>query len=501
MPLRSKTIGLADEAATLRLAEDIAAILRKGDVLALYGPLGIGKSTFARALIRAMADDPGLEVPSPTFTLVQQYELRLPVAHFDLYRLSDEEELVELGLEEALRESVVLTEWPERAEDVLPASAFRLRFEEGGRPENRVVTLEAGPETMERVERTLAVRRFLEGTGFGHARRRFLMGDASSRAYERLFFDDAPSRVLMNAPAQPDGPPIRDGKPYSRIAHLAEDVVPFVAMARWLKREGFCAPEVVAGDLDAGLLVLEDIGRENFLSVSGEPVDGRYEEAARLLAALHRRPVPQELQADGRVHRIPPYDRDAMIIEVELLLDWYLEFQRGTAASEAERRACLELWNAAIDALADAERHVVLRDYHSPNLIWRNEKAGFDRLGLLDFQDAMIGPSAYDVASLVQDARVTIDEGLQQRLTDAYAAARTAAGPFDEPGFRRALAIMQAQRASKILGIFVRLDRRDGKPVYLKHLPRMRRYLRTALDHESLSAMRMWYGEMKLLDD
>lgn len=148
-----------------------------------------------------------------------------------------------------------------------------------------------------------------------------------------------------------------------------------------------------------------------------------------------------------------------------------------------------------------AEKSLVLRDYHSPNLIWRPEREGDDRLGVIDFQDAMIGPAAYDVASLAVDARVTISPELERATVEAYCAARAAAGPFDRAAFDRAYAIMAAQRNSKIIGIFVRLNERDGKPHYLRHLPRIRDYLRRALAHPDLAELKALYGRLGLLEE
>ncbi|RVP91800.1 tRNA (adenosine(37)-N6)-threonylcarbamoyltransferase complex ATPase subunit type 1 TsaE, partial [Sinorhizobium meliloti] len=126
---------LKDEAATIEFGEDLALALKAGECVALSGDLGAGKSTFARAFIRAMADDETLEVPSPTFTLVQSYDLRIPVAHFDLYRLADASELDELGFDEALADGICLVEWPEKAEEALPADRITLTFshEDDGR--------------------------------------------------------------------------------------------------------------------------------------------------------------------------------------------------------------------------------------------------------------------------------------------------------------------------------------------------------------------------------
>jgi aminoglycoside/choline kinase family phosphotransferase len=197
---------------------------------------------------------------------------------------------------------------------------------------------------------------------------------------------------------------------------------------------------------------------------------------------------------------LPPYDRAAMMIEAELLLDWYLPFLTGAAPSEADRQAFAAAWSAVLDRLAGGERSLVLRDYHSPNIIWRGAREGRDRLGLIDFQDALIGPAAYDLASLAQDARVTMTEELERDTLEAYCSARHARGPFDEASFRRDYAIMSLQRNSKILGIFVRLDRRDGKPAYLRHLPRIRDYVRRSIGHAALAPLNGLYGRWNLFD-
>jgi aminoglycoside/choline kinase family phosphotransferase len=219
-----------------------------------------------------------------------------------------------------------------------------------------------------------------------------------------------------------------------------------------------------------------------------------------LLAELHRRPWPRHLSAPGGVvHALPPFDRDALMIEVELLPAWYVRRQTGRPPSADFLSAFADAWNAVFDRLEAAEKSIVLRDYHSPNIVWRDDRHGLDRLGLLDFQDALYGPAAYDVASLAMDARVTVPEDIERTAVDAYVAARRVAGPFDEAGFREAYAICAAQRNTKILGIFVRLDERDGKPAYLRHLPRIRAYLRRALAHPALQPVARLYAEHGLL--
>jgi tRNA threonylcarbamoyl adenosine modification protein YjeE len=486
-------ITLPDLDATGRFAADVALSLKPGDCLCLSGDLGAGKSTFARALIRTLANQPDLEVPSPTFTLVQIYPLRLPVAHLDLYRLGAADDLDELGLDDALIDGIALIEWPERALDRLPSDRVTIRFDGVG--DSRTVEIAAPGDFSSRFSRSRDARRFLDQAGYAAAERHYLQGDASSRTYETVHLQGHETLILMNAPRQPDGPPIRDGLPYSRIAHLAEDVVPFVAIANWLRDQGFAAPEVLAQDLEQGFLLVENLGCEGILDSDGAPDPVRYQLAIDCLAALHGKKPPQIITIDSTLYRVPVYDPPAMQIEVELLTDWYLPWRTGEPVLERDRAAYIEIWNALFARLETAENALVLRDYHSPNLIWRDHHSGFDRLGMIDFQDAMIGPSAYDVASLCQDARVTVEPELAERLLGRYIAERCAADPtFDKAAFREAYAIMAAQRAAKILGIFVRLDRRDGKPAYLRHLPRIEAYIARSLQHPVLNPLRSWFA-------
>jgi tRNA threonylcarbamoyl adenosine modification protein YjeE len=493
----SHAVVVPNEEALHRLVTDIAIALEPGDMVTLSGDLGAGKTTFARALIRHLAGDPTIEVPSPSFTLIQTYDLpRFPVVHADLYRLSGAAELAELGFEDLPADAVTLLEWPDRAAGSLPPDrldiAITLAPELGLEHRNLVITGYGafGP----RAERMAAARKFLDESPYADAERKRIAGDASARSYERLTMGDR-HVILMNSPRRPDGPPVRSGLPYSAVAHLAEDVKPFVALAQGLKERGFSAPEIYAADLDAGFLVLEDLGSDCVVEGDPpEPMGHRYQTALDMLIALHKLSLPDTLPVEpGVSHRIPPYDLDAMLIEVELLPDWYLP-HRGAPATASARETYLALWRDALFPVLDMPMTWVLRDFHSPNLLWLPERDGIARVGLLDFQDAMMGPGAYDVASLLQDARVDVSEEIEIELLGRYVRTRKAADmAFDIPAFVKVYSTLAAQRASKILGIFARLDRRDGKPQYLRHLPRVWGYLQRSLAHPALAPLDEWY--------
>ncbi|QPC86104.1 tRNA (adenosine(37)-N6)-threonylcarbamoyltransferase complex ATPase subunit type 1 TsaE [Mesorhizobium sp. NBSH29] len=493
------TLHLADERATVQLGQDLAAALRSGDVIALHGDLGAGKTTLSRGLIRALTADPTLEVPSPTYTLVQAYAAFVPLQHFDLYRLTDRDELEEVGFHEAGENGIALIEWPEKAGDDLRTDAVHLSLVHDA--QGRIATISGPPDALSRIERSLAARRFLEKAGLASADRAYFSGDASARSYETVS-TEAGSWVLMNSPRLVMGPPVKDGKTYAQIARTAQTVSAFVAIARMLRQKGISAPQILFQDADAGFVLMENLGTTSFLDADGRPVPERLEAAGSLLAFMHAQQWPSSCPADTEIHHaIPPFDREAMLIEVELLLDWYVPAMLGRTISDAERAAYRQVWNQLIDRLAAAEIGFVHRDFQSPNIVWRGDRSGLDRLGIVDFQDGLIGPTPYDVASLALDARVTMTPELEQIMVNAYVSARSVAGGFDQQAFARGYAIMAAQRNSKILGIFVRLDRRDGKRHYLAHLPRIRGYLRRALEHPDLVELKELYQRLGLLEE
>jgi N-acetylmuramate 1-kinase len=471
-------------------------VIEPGDVITLSGDLGAGKTTFARALIRFFAGDESIEVPSPTFTLTQTYVLpRFTLVHADLYRLSGPAELAEIGLEDAAEGAVLVIEWPDRAGALLPADrldvAFTLVPQQGANARNARIT--GFGRFAARVERIAVMRRFLDRTGYGRATRRRIQGDASTRSYERLTRDGA-TYIFMNSPKRPDGPAVHNGKPYSAIAHLAENVTPFIAMAHALRGRGFSAPAIFAADREAGLLVIEDLGEELF--VEGDPpapIEARYEAATDLLAELHGDAPPAVVPVEPGVdYQLPHYDMEAFLIEAELLLDWYLP-KLGVKINDIRRNAFRSHWQELLLPLTSGVQTWVLRDFHSPNLLWLPEREGVARVGLLDFQDAVMGPAAYDLASLLQDARVDVPEMTEIALLSRYVRARMRKGPFEASDFARGYATLAAQRASKILGIFARLEQRDHKPQYLRHMPRVWNYLQRSLAHPDLAPLAAWY--------
>jgi N-acetylmuramate 1-kinase len=313
--------------------------------------------------------------------------------------------------------------------------------------------------------RASAVAGFLASAGWGATAPTLLAADASFRRYYRLI-DRERRAVLMDAP-----PP-------------HEDVRPYVAVAGMLRGHGLSAPEIFAEDRELGILLIEDFGDDTYtrLLARGADENELYTLAIDTLIALQRavvKPPP-----------LPPYDETALLREAALLIDWYAPSVLGGPLSPAPRDEYLELWRAALPLAAIAAPTLVLRDYHVDNLMLLRGREGVQGCGLLDFQDALCGPASYDLVSLLEDARRDVPAALREAMTKRYLAAFPA---IDRDAFRRSAAILAAQRNAKIIGIFTRLWRRDGKPRYLQHIPRVWRLLEADLREPALRPLARWF--------
>lgn len=491
-------VPLPTEVHATRLGEALALLVRPGDCLCLSGDLGAGKTTLARALIRAFADDVALEVPSPTYTLVQPYEgaaFRFPLIHTDLYRLKDPDEVLELGLEEAILTGALIVEWPEMAAGELPGARIdiALTMQDGVR---QAAISGGDAATNARIARAQALAAFIDSTVYAGASRRFLNGDASPRTYERLSAP-AGNAILLNARAQPDRSPLPERLAYMKATHLAanDDIRPIIAIGAEFAARGFSVPAIHAHDTAHAVLVCEDLGHE-FAQVEGAPVPERYEAAIDVLAAMHGQAWPDVARShSGISHTMPYYDRTALEIEVSLCTGKYLPLASGNPADDDCVAAFKAAWDAPFALLEAAPRTWTIFDYHSPNILWLPQRTGIARIGIIDYQDARLGPAAYDVVSLTQDARVTVSPALEAALLARYIAGRK--GPdaaFDEAAFASQYAICGAQRATRILGVFARLYMQDGKPHYLRHIPRIHDYLERNLHHPTLEALKAWFA-------
>lgn len=465
---------------TAAVAKAIEPLLNGGDTLLLSGEVGAGKSHFTRALIGARLQRLGRpeDIPSPTFTLVQSYDGgSAEIWHADLYRLTAPDEMEELGLFDAFDHAICLIEWPDRLGDAAPDAALSLRLQPGATPQaRRLVASWRAPRwapviaaMTEAAGRTNAMMRFLAQSGWDGAELEPLAGDASARRYLRLY--DATRRaILMDAPPESCGPQTA-----------------FTRMTGWLRDHGYSAPEILAASPDQGFLLLEDLGDQLLAdTLAADPTQepAAYRALTEFLVDLHRQSPPAGLQV---------LDSTTMGDMVGLAADWYARAAQGLPPADATPGAArLAKATAAAHArLATAPPALALRDFHAENIVLLPPRHGPARLGLLDYQDAVLAHPAYDLVSALQDARRDVSPAIETAERARYAALTGA----DPEAFAAAYALVGAQRNLRIMGVFTRLCLTRAKPGYVALLPRVWGYVQHNLAHPALADLAAAVGD------
>ncbi|MDD9798295.1 MAG: phosphotransferase, partial [Alphaproteobacteria bacterium] len=374
-----------------------------------------------------------------------------------------------------------------------------------------------------------ALMQFIDEHGWQSAKYTPILGDASSRRYMRLVRDkiikDKEGKGVKSDPARAamynvtksvlmDWPPralidkqktthkrkteIKPDKSYAARTFLARDVSSFVAIANFLISCGLSAPQIYGYDFANGFLLLEDFGTQtftNFLDMQDKGLPIYYREAIAALAHLHKQNVPADWPLpNGDAYQLHSFDIDVLMAELGQFFDFYLAGQ-GIAISETAHKNWQAIWRTILPKAATMPPVLVLRDYHSPNLHWLEARQTIARIGMIDIQDALLGSPAYDVVSLLQDARRDIDEGLCARLLNFYFEERQLNKPAEQETFKMAYAILGAQRNFRIAGVFTRLAKYNNKPSYLVHLPRVMNYIEKNLQHPALADVAIWMQE------
>ncbi len=306
---------------------------------------------------------------------------------------------------------------------------------------------------------------FLKDAGWGNADRAILAGDASNRSYDRLQDATLGRAVLMNAPPE-----------------KGEDTKPFVKITEWLLESGLSAPKILASDPTNGFLLLEDFGDDLFARLCAadptlEPL--LYEAAVDALLTLKDQKPPTD---------VLPYDGATFLREAQLLTEWYLPAVTGYPTTVEAASEFDDLISEACSKILNEVYVTVLRDYHSENLIWLPGRSAAKRVGMLDYQDALVGHPAYDLVSLLEDARRDTPPDLQRTMLERY----MAQSGMNQTAFETAYNILGAQRNIKIIGIFARLCLRDKKKDYLQYMPRVWAHLQRDLSDPALANLRDW---------
>jgi len=351
-------------------------------------------------------------------------------------------------------------------------------------------------------EREAVKADFLAAHGLEGARREALAGDASTRLYERLYpAAGVASLIFMDQPPQAETQPCppdasdaqRRALGYNAMARLAAGRVDaFVACAGWLRAKGFSAPRIIAADPALGLAVLEDLGDDLYASLiaAGDDEAPLYDAAVDVLARLHGEAPPTVLAADGSTWPLLVYDSLALQTGGTMFLEWWPKYA-GLAPFSAGAVADWEGFWAPIRARGEAGATVFChRDYHAENLVWRPDRQGAARVGLLDFQDALRANPAWDFSMLLHDGRRDVSAERTQASLARYLAARP---ELDREAFLADFHALGALNVLRILFIFARQVVGFGRPKYRAFTPRMWRYLERCLTASpELTPLRAW---------
>ena len=303
--------------------------------------------------------------------------------------------------------------------------------------------------------REAIIDNFLKSQGFGQAKREKMGSDASFRRYERLTLNGK-TTILMDAP-----PP-------------EEDIRPFIKVCDYLCKIGLSAPQILAEDIKNGLLLLEDFGDARFnlyLKEHPEQEELLYTKAVEVLSRLHKHPPLN----------VPVYDEALLIEHASRFLEWYMPH---IAKREVPREGFVTAWKTVLLNRDAGKPVVALFDYHADNLMWLPG----EKVGLLDFQDALLAPPTYDLVSLLQDCRRPVSSELEQKMLAHYQ-------KLSNLDLETSYAIIGAQRHTRILGTFARLAVRDNKPHYLDWVPQEWKYLKRNLAHPALLPLKNWFHQ------
>lgn len=318
----------------------------------------------------------------------------------------------------------------------------------------------------QRPNRETEMDAFLMRSGWRGAQRRMLAADASFRHYARVVYGEQKA-VLMDAP-----PPW-------------EDVGKFMLVSEHLRRYRISVPRILESDPEHGFLLLEDFGDTSFTRLLRAHPEREGELYAAAVDALNE--MYQESQSDAAedVAQLPLYDSTVYLREVALFAEWFLPQCVGMARAKELRQEWLQLWSEVLRRAALHQDCLVHRDYHADNLFWLEDREGYRAVGMLDFQDALWGDAAYDLASLLEDARRDVHPATVAHCLKQFIAASGA----EEQAFLMRYAVLAAQRNAKIIGIFTRLAVRDGKQHYLDYLPRVWAHLSHDLQHPMVTSI------------
>ncbi len=458
----------------------IAPIFEKGDLLALNGEIGSGKTTLTKHLINYLTATRIDEINSPTYNLCQTYSNEdLIISHYDFYRLDYLQEIEELDINDSIKNNFTIIEWANKFSSILPKDHIEIQID--NKSDKREYKILFHGEYAKKIAGHKNRLSFLSNSNLNIKKITNMRGDASKRKYYRVN-DGTENFVLMDA--------LEDSINKTTTSKTITD---FIIFRQYLEDIGLRVPKIYEFDIQKQLILEEDLGLttydELYSKLSFQDLINPAIESLLILVHSNYKNIND---LDGKAFEPQNFDEKVFINESKIFIDYYWPYVKNSICPEEEKYEFLSIIEKIYSDLS-TDKTLVLRDYHSPNLHYLQNEKGHKKCALIDFQDALLGHPLYDLVSLAQDARFTISEDQERYIVDTFED-KFLFNDFQlsKSSFNEQYKILAIQRSLKILGIFARLSLLEGKNNYIIHMPRVLDYIRRSMDCSLLNNLTHW---------
>ncbi len=458
----------------------IAPIFEKGDLLALNGEIGSGKTTLTKHLINYLTATRIDEINSPTFNLCQTYSKEdLIISHYDFYRLDYLQEIEELDINDSIKNNFTIIEWANKFSSILPKDHFEIQI--NNKSHQREYKILFHGEYAKKIAAHKNRLSFLSNSNLNIKKITKMRGDASKRKYYRVN-DGQENFVLMDA-----------SEDSIKKTTTSKTLTDFIVFGQYLENIGLRVPKIYEFDIQKHLILEEDLGLTTYDELYSKlSFKDLISPAIESLLILVHSNYENLNDLEGRAFEPQNFDKKVFINESKIFIDYYWPYVKNSICPEEEKYKFLFIIEKIYSNLS-TDKAIVLRDFHSPNLHYLQNEKGHRKCALIDFQDALLGHPLYDLVSLAQDARFTISEDKEIYIVDAFKD-KFLFNDFQlsKSSFNEQYKILAIQRSLKILGIFARLSLLEGKNNYIIHMPRVVDYIRRSMDCSLLHDLTHW---------
>ena len=468
-----------------KLAKELVPLLNEGGVMTLNGQIGAGKTTLAKLIIQELTQTPLEDIVSPTFNLYHTYNRdNLEIAHYDFYRIESEIELLEIDLNESLTDKICIIEWADKFRDLLPKDRIEIFIK--CKKNERVYRINPLGKFREVVSNRAKIENYLGGLDINFTELRRLPGDASKRNYYRVMSPDN-TMILMDATQESN---------IKSKTGLSNGIDDFIKIQKYLDSIDVRVPKLIVRNRIDNILLEEDLGEYSYADMlTKENYQKLYNPAIKTLIHISNINHPKNISTDSNPHYLKEFDLDIYLNEAEIFIDYYWPFIHGKQCNADKKQEFTNVMGEVYSNLTD-DKTLMLRDFHSPNLLFLENEDGFRKCAVIDFQDALFGHPLYDLVSLTNDARISIDEHQEKYLIDLYKKDFPFNNfQFDSLSFIEQYHILGVQRSIKILGIFARLAILETNQNYLVHMPRVICYIKRIMQSGSIQTLACWLNQ------